>query len=204
MARTSEKSAVAEPTTKRGKQGANQSEFIRAFLTDNPQGAAAQAAKQWQESGHESRLNRSLFYQIRTKMGLKSQDSSARGRQGSDDAPNRSEYIRKNLLENPELSALEIARLWTQEGFPGTLKPALYYQVKRRMGLSSRRRGPKARAAARTIRPLIATGRNNSQEQYLRLELALDALIRDAERLGDNQLSLALRQARRRVASQLV
>lgn len=204
MARTSKESAVAETKSTRAKGQTSQSEFIREFLTNNPEGSASQANQKWEKAGNTSPLNSSLFYQVRAKMGLSAKGTGRRVRRGSDDQPNKSEYIRKNLLENPELSATELGQLWQQEGFPGELSPALYYQVKRRMGIAGSRRGPRARKVNRRTTQRTVNALNRRYEQYLRLELTLDSLIHEAESIGDAKLASALNQARRQIASALI
>lgn len=209
MARKNENSesstAVAEPEA--GKP--NQSAFIRDFLAQDTSASYADIARAWGEEGNDSKLNNSLFYQIRGKLGLTKARRAGRSG-GSPDEPNRSEYIRKNLLENPDLSASQLTAQWNEEGFSGELTPSLFYQVKRRMGLSTKRGSSKPSTTARKTRVLPRKTNKTSntstdrQSEYSRIERTLDSLIGDADQIKDTALATALRQARRVASAALV
>lgn len=203
MAGKNETAAVNDVESASPGKKVSQSAFVRQYLTKKPRASYRELADKFAKENNGAELNGSLFYQIRAKLGISGRDS-----RGTSDAPNRSEYIRKNLLENPDLGPAELNNLWQQEGFPGELRPALYYQVKRRMKLSSERparrssRGPgrPRKASSTTTRTLFS----ERQTQYVNIEKALDELIQQAEQLNDNKLSGVLRQARRQVSVALV
>jgi hypothetical protein len=107
--------------------------------------------------------------------------------------PNRSAFIREYLERSPSASAREVADAWTGAKHRGKLSPTLYYQIRRRMGVSGgkgKRRGRPGKAAA-------AGG-------YLGIEQQLDQLIALAHGQGDTELSEALRTARRHVSAKIL
>ena len=135
--------------------------------------------------------------------------SRAIGRPPRDDAPNRSEFIRKNLLENPELGPRDLANLWRESGFPGELSSSLFYQVKARRGTPTGQRGRppgtgKKAAPTTPAARTVATGVGTSDPGFGAVETTLDQLIPVADRLGDRRLADLLRQARRRASAKLV
>lgn len=71
--------------------GPNRSEFIREILTANPQTSAREVQEKWTASGNKDKLNPTLFYLVKSKLGLTSgvrggrragRPSAAAGRMG--------------------------------------------------------------------------------------------------------------------------
>jgi hypothetical protein len=61
---------VAKETAKKE---VNQSEFIRTALTKNPDLDLKQINILWAKAGHAGEITKVLFYQVRRKMGIKSE-----------------------------------------------------------------------------------------------------------------------------------
>jgi hypothetical protein len=57
----------------RAKKEVNRSEFIRTALTQNPDLDLKQINLLWAEAGHAGEITKVLFYQVRRKMGIKSE-----------------------------------------------------------------------------------------------------------------------------------
>jgi hypothetical protein len=119
--------------------------------------------------------------------------------------PNRSAFIRDQLNANPGAKLGDVQEAWSSAGNSGEITGTLYYQVKKSMGLSNRRKKKKGRAAAApTGSPSISVETSNSAEGYLAIEKSLDKLIAQAGELGDTKLTEELRVARRRASARLV
>jgi hypothetical protein len=55
------------------KKEVNRSEFIRAALTKNPDLDLTRINVLWTKAGHGGEISKVLFYQVRRKMGIKSE-----------------------------------------------------------------------------------------------------------------------------------
>lgn len=140
--------------------------------------------------------------------------TSARSPISAAEAPSRSEFIRKTLLENPGVSLPGIQQAWGDNGFPGTISPVLFYQVRSRMKKQPGRRGK------RGSQPAPLGGRFKGQfdenlvgpkgklsrrgEALFAIEEMLDSLIALTVELNEDEISELLRQARRKVSATLI
>jgi len=61
------------------RKGPNQSQFIRDLLGANPKATLGDAKKAWTEAGNKGTIGNSLFYIVKTKLGL-TKPSARRGR----------------------------------------------------------------------------------------------------------------------------
>lgn len=122
--------------------------------------------------------------------------------------PNRSEFIRQHLSQNPGAKLADVNQAWKKAGNSGSLTPTLFYQVKSKAGFAKRRRGrrpgrpagrPTGRGPGRPPRVMQAGG-----SDYAAIEESLDALIATATNLGDVRLASDLRAARRHASAKLV
>lgn len=126
------------------------------------------------------------------------------------DGPNRSAFIRDKLNEDPNTKLEAITEAWVNEGNEGEITPTLYYQIRKQMGLSNRRRKKRGRPAGTAGRPrrraaeTTAVAASGGDNVYDEIESTLDELIRRALELGDRKLSDDLRMARRRASAKLV
>lgn len=118
---------------------------------------------------------------------------------------NRSAFIREQFEKTPKASVKDIVATWKAAGNKEDLSPTLVYQVKKRLGMKSGKRGrPPGRKA--TAAPIGTSGLAISSKEagYAALEAALDGLVDKALMLGDKGLVEALRAARRHASAKLV
>ena len=111
-----------------------------------------------------------------------------------------SAFIRDALTANPKVSAKEVEQAWKKAGNRANFSGSLYYQIKGKMGLSSRKKKRRKKAAAAEATLAAA----DPGAEFLAIEKSLDALISKAEELKDTRLAEALRMARRRAGAKLV
>ena len=100
-----------------------------------------------------------------------------------------SAFIRDALTANPKVSAKEVEQAWKKAGNKTDFSGSLYYQIKGKMGLSSKKKKRRKKAAAAEAAPAAA----DPGAEFLAIEKALDSLISKAEELKDTRLAEALR-----------
>ena len=119
--------------------------------------------------------------------------------------PNRSAFIREQLNADPGAKLGDVKEAWSAAGNPGEITGTLYYQVKKTMGLSNRRKKKKGRASEAPVGgSSVSVEPSSTSETYLAIEKSLDKLIAQAGEIGDARLSEELRVARRRASAKLV
>ena len=107
----------------------------------------------------------------------------------------RSEFIRKAIAENNEVSPKEIQQAWNDKGFPAKLQPSatLFYQVKSKSGKS--RRVPSASSPPT---------KSDKTPSIFEIEQQLDNLIVLAREMKDAILTESLLVARRQVSKRIL
>jgi hypothetical protein len=61
--------------------------------------------------------------------------SEEMAKEKSEKGPTKSDFLRKALGRNPSLEWNEINRRWAKAGHPGEISNALYYQIRRKLGI---------------------------------------------------------------------
>jgi len=93
----------------KAKKEVNRSEFIRTALTKNPDLDLKQINLLWAKAGHTGLISRVLFYQVRRKMGIKSeyrwvQDGGPETTESLEPEPEREDHHNDDLVEAAENS----------------------------------------------------------------------------------------------------
>jgi hypothetical protein len=119
--------------------------------------------------------------------------------------PNMSAFIREVLTGNNDASMDDVNSAWSGAGNRSTLNPALYYQMRSKLGLGGKRKKKKKKKKARSRAEVSAGGEaTDSKQTYLKIEQQLDGLIHEAGELKDGRLAEALRDARRKASAKLL
>lgn len=117
---------------------------------------------------------------------------------------NRSAFIREQIEKTPTASVKDVVAAWKAAGNKDDLSPTLVYQVKRRLGMKSGKRGrPPGRKATAASIATSGLAVSSKEAGDAALEAALDGLVHKAIMVGDKGLAEALRTARRHASAKL-
>lgn len=122
----------------------------------------------------------------------------ARKRSGGE--PNRSEFIREVLRQNPKAKHHDVVAAWQAAGHSGQITHTLFYKAR----LRKSRKSKFARRQHQKAKPVIEPKGSAPIGDYVAIERTLDRLVEQSEQLGDRVLTDAIRAARRRASAKLI
>lgn len=184
----------------------SQSQFIRDVLTERPQLRFAELNQIWRDAGNEKGLNESTYYTLKKKLQTPNAPQ-ANGVKPSSAKPadvSPSELIRDVLKANPNATIADVRDAWKKAGRRKKFQTSLFYQQKKKLGLSVARKPKKAHggmAAAPAAQPTAALP---SMDGYASVEALLDRCLPILGLLGDNDVYEAVLVARRKVGAKLL
>ncbi len=116
----------------------------------------------------------------------------------------KSMFIKEMLVDHPEASHQEIVKAWQSSGMPGSISATLVSRVRKREGIS-RKRKPGRRPAAPTATVAKAprpVSTSPSAGRLVELEVEIDRVLKKVVELGSlTQVEDVLRKTRRQLYS---
>ncbi len=114
----------------------------------------------------------------------------------------KSMFIKEILVDHPEASHQEIVRAWQSSGMPGSISATLVSRVRKREGISGKRkpgRRPAAITATVVQAPRSASNSPNAG-RLMELEVEIDRVLKKVVELGSlTQVEDVLRKTRRQL-----
>jgi hypothetical protein len=206
-------------------KGQNKTDFIKKFLSNNPQGNVTAVNAAWMAARMKGTIGATLINKMRSEMGLsgnlraKSKPRTAAKAKSATKvstvatSPGKSMFVKEFLHDNPQGNVDAVNKAWQAAGFDGTISPTVVKTMRASLGLTgslrvnatkskksatdTKRVAPRKEPAA-TVK-VQPKGSDSSRTVVLNeLEADIDRLIFRAMAVGGlTDFEDTLRQARR-------
>jgi hypothetical protein len=161
----------------------NKTEFVKNFLSRNPQGNVKAVNEAWAASGMNGTVGSTLIYKLRSEMGLsgnlpaKSKPKTAKATSDTKmsitaSSQGKTSFVKEFLKNDPQAKAKAVNEAWTAAGMKGTISHTVISEGRKQLGLIGSQLGKprtaaKAKSATKMSRTASSPGKTMFVKEFL-------------------------------------
>jgi hypothetical protein len=161
----------------------NKTDFVKNFLSDNPQGNVKAVNEAWAAAGMNGTIGSTLIYKMRSEMGLsgnlpaKSQSKTAKATSDTNmsitaSSQGKTSFVKEFLQNNPQAKAKAVNEAWTAAGMKGTISHTVISEGRKQLGLIGNQTGKprtaaKAKSATKASEVVSSPGKTMFVKEFL-------------------------------------